>query len=62
MDSRVALGLDAGATGSPHFGGDVGRDFPTIPIEWSGRYREDLTSTTFTPGHTQWVPGTPGVS
>ena len=59
-DSLVALGLDVEATGSPHFGGDrnEGRGFPTIPIEWSGRYREDLTSTM--PGHTQWVPGTPG--
>ena len=58
--SLVALGLDVEATGSPHFGGDrdVGRGFPTIPIEWSGRYREELTSTT--PGHTQWAPGTPG--
>ena len=58
--SLVASGLDVEAMGSPHFGGDrdVGRGFPTIPIEWSGRYREDLTSTM--PGPTQWVPGTPG--
>ena len=57
-DSLVALGLDE-ATGSPHFGGDRGRGFTTIPIEWSGSYREDLTSTTLTPGHTQWVHSTP---
>ena len=55
-----ALGLDFQATGSLHFGGDVGSGFPTIPIEWSGRNREDLTSTTLGPGHTQWVAGTSG--
>ena len=60
-DSLAALGLDNEATGSPHFGGDRGGGFPTIPIGWSGSYREDKTSTTFTPGHTQWVPGTPRI-
>ena len=60
-DSLVALGLDVEATGSPHFGGDVGRAFPSsIPFGWSGSYREDLTSTTLTPGHTEWAQGTPG--
>ena len=38
---------------------DMGRAFPTIPIEWSGSYREDLTSTTLTSGHTEWAQGTP---
>ena len=61
-DSLVTLGLDVEATGSPYFGGDVGRAFPNIPFGWSGGYREDLTSTTLTPGHTEWAPGTPGVS
>ena len=55
--SLVALGMDVDATVSPHFG--VGGSLHTIPIEQSGRYREDLTSTTLTPGQTQWVIGTP---
>ena len=58
-DSFVAFGLDDEATGSPHFGRNSGGVFPNIPIGWSVGYREDLTSTTFTLGHAQWVPGTP---